>query len=395
MEIEVAGRTFSFPDEILTLRAADEPEIIDAYFAEKKEETAYEIVTGKETEYKVVKGDFLAKIASKNGVTLTKLRKDNKLTTNDVQIGQSFRIIKEDTKKEIGKKVLFNRLNKATLGQEVYILVKTECFQEKTLKINIKQGKEKGIVEKDKNITVQQNDKDVAIVKATTGDYCNTDYHNKDDYGDYAIAKITLQPKDKDKQKLWNDNLKDLKDKKTKLYLLIDAHTDYSDLEIEYHGRNPKEDGSADTTTVKNYWLDMDGKWFELKKNQRAPWMEIVYNEMGVEEIKGKKHNSKILDYHEAAKFTRSNVTDDSNWPWCASFASWVMKKDGHKLPLGCGKATNWKNWGKADSKDKPIYGSIAVIDWGKNDNGKGHIAFFIGKIGKDYYLLGGNQNLV
>jgi len=50
------------------------------------------------------------------------------------------------------------------------------------------------------------------------------------------------------------------------LYLLIDAHTNYSDLEIEYHGRNPKEDGSADMSTIKNYWLDFDGGWFELKK---------------------------------------------------------------------------------------------------------------------------------
>ncbi|MCF6349699.1 MAG: N-acetylmuramoyl-L-alanine amidase, partial [Flavobacteriaceae bacterium] len=42
-------------------------------------------------------------------------------------------------------------------------------------------------------------------------------------------------------------------------------HTDNPDLEIDYYGRNPKANGSADTDTIKNYWLDVEGKWFEVK----------------------------------------------------------------------------------------------------------------------------------
>ena len=55
-------------------------------------------------------------------------------------------------------------------------------------------------------------------------------------------------------------------------------------------------------------------------------------------------------------------------------------------------KATNWKNWGKSESKDKPMYGALAVIDWGKNDNKAVHVGFIVKADKKHYYLLGGNQ---
>ncbi len=102
--------------------------------------------------------------------------------------------------------------------------------------------------------------------------FLNTKHFNKDDY---AIAKIKLQSKGK--LKLWNDKLKDLKDKKTKLYLLVDAHTDNSDLEIEYHGRNPPlfkstyptpEATPKQNTERRQYWKDEDyygesfSKWY-------------------------------------------------------------------------------------------------------------------------------------
>ncbi len=81
-----------------------------------------------------------------------------------------------------------------------------------------------------------------------------------------AIAKITIDPANKEDLKSWNDRLENLEGKKTNLYLLIDAHSGNTDKEVIYHGQNPDKDGKPDTSTKKNYWLDMDRKWFQLHK---------------------------------------------------------------------------------------------------------------------------------
>jgi uncharacterized protein (TIGR02594 family) len=154
---------------------------------------------------------------------------------------------------------------------------------------------------------------------------------------------------------------------------------------------NDCTDGSCTLSTKKK-----DGQIVE----GRAPWMKIAYNELGVEETAGSKHNPKVLEYHKSAglvdyknsKGQNVKINDDENWPWCSSFVSWVFSKTKDYSGKLTAKATNWKNWGKADSKDNPIYGSLAVIDWGANDNGAGHVGFVVSVDGDTVYLLGGNQ---
>ena len=125
---------------------------------------------------------------------------------------------------------------------------------------------------------------------------------------------------------------------------------------------------------------------------ERASWIEIAYGELWTEEIVGKKHNPRVLEYHASAGLTQSHITDDGDWPWCSSFACWVFKNSKEYTGKITAKATNWQNWGKEDSKDKPMYGALAVIDWGENDNGKGHVGFVVNVDGNSVYLLGGNQ---
>jgi surface antigen len=52
-------------------------------------------------------------------------------------------------------------------------------------------------------------------------------------------------------------------------------------------------------------------------------------------------------------------------------------------------KLSHGKNWGKSTGGE-PVFGSIAVIDYG---NGKGHVGFVVGIEGDNVIiLLGGNQ---
>ncbi len=235
--------------------------IKDAYFALRKDEPVYE---GEEKKHTVVSGDTLGKIASNNNTTVAKIKADNNLSSDVIIIDQEL-IINSPTKK--GDNVRFEKVNEVKAGDEVYIIVETENAQELKLKLNIKQGIEKGIVEVDEIITVQQDDKDVALIKTSVGNYCNDEnVLNKDDFKDWAIAKVKLLPKDDKKQKLWNDNLDKLKDKKSKFYLLVEADTD-KDYYITYHGRNPDDEGKPDYKTIPNRWLDMENKWLTIERS--------------------------------------------------------------------------------------------------------------------------------
>ncbi|MBQ4819638.1 LysM peptidoglycan-binding domain-containing protein [Aquimarina sp. MMG016] len=235
--------------------------IKDAYFAIRKDEAVYE---GEESTYTVVSGDTLGEIASEHNTTVAKIKADNGLSSTLITIGQEL-ILSAATKK--GDNISFEKINGAKVGDEVYILVETENAQDLDLKMNIKQGLEKGIVELDKELIVQQDEKNVAIIKSKVGNYFKDDENvlNKDDYKDWAIAKVILNPVDDDTTKKWNEDLDKLKDKKSKFYILVDGHSD-NDFYITYHGRNPNDEGKPDHKTTPNYWLDIDGKWFEIEK---------------------------------------------------------------------------------------------------------------------------------
>lgn len=246
-----------------TARPSNKPQIeykrvLDAYFATRSEEVEYEEGSG-ET-YTVKSGDNLTKIAKANDTTVAKLKKDNSLSSDMIRIGQKLTI---SVKKEKGKKITFNYIKSADLGDEVYVVVKTHLIGEgKKVWLNVRQGQAKGVVEENTSIALLQEDKEIQRPEAIIGDYCNEpDITNGDDYKDAAIFKFSLGGKD---TKTYSEALEKLTDKKTSLFLIIDAHSP-NGMEIVYNGTNPGEDGQPDLRSTPNYWLDMDGKWFQMK----------------------------------------------------------------------------------------------------------------------------------
>ena len=240
--------------------------VLDAYFAEKRTEK----VESKESttkNYTVKSGDDLTKIAKKKGTTVKKIIELNDDITeknkDEIKAGQKIKLETKATK----QKISFERIYKANLGDEVYVIVETHLLQDKIIGINVLQGVEKGIEEKNKAIHIQHGDKEGVYTKVKVGEYGKDDktISNKDDFKDKAVFKIKLGYKDSKKQKTYSDALEKLTDKKTKLFLLIDAHTENDFIPI-YNGRNPDKDGEPDPRTTPNYWLDMDDKWLELKK---------------------------------------------------------------------------------------------------------------------------------
>jgi LysM repeat protein len=207
--------------------------VLDVYFASITEETTSETEKGKESDYTVKKGDNLSAIATKNGITVAKLKTDNSLKSNALKIGQKLTIIQNDKNVEKGKKVTFTKLKEATLGEEVYIIIKTENLDGIDIEINVMQGKEKLLGEKDRAISLLKDDK--KKLKAIVGEYAKNDkITNKDDFKDWAITKVTLAPKEEKTLKSYTKALKDATGKKTYLFLAVNACTDIDNQTVFY-----------------------------------------------------------------------------------------------------------------------------------------------------------------
>lgn len=388
------------------------PEILDAYFAKKNTEPEYEESI---EEYTVRSGDSLSRIANRyrssrndNGITVQSIKNDNGLSNNTIHPGDVLRI---HSREIIGESINFEYINKGSIGQEVYIVVETTNFRENVIKINIRQGVERVLAEVDSPIQVIQGGNPIVLIETNVGEFADSeDITNKDDFRDWAIVKIALQPNEANTQ-AWTDAIADTDDKKALLYLLIDAHSGNSEYDadrIVYYGRNPDEEGNPDTNTIRNYWLDMEGKWFELA-NVIAPWMEIARAELGVRERDRTGGGFERVEeyYRDGAGMTLHPI----NNAWCSSFANWVIIKTNEQkntnyshIPLGSSSnpsgANNWYHstrypgGNRIAPTSRPPYGAILVMQ--KTTGWQGHAAFVSNyeENGdtKIFDLLGGNQ---
>ncbi len=249
------------------------PKINKAYFATAKIEEVTTTSTTKTVQetYVVAGGDTLSKIASKKGTTVAAIiESDAKLTQankDSLRVGQKITLPNTVTTTETNKKITFEKANEGALGSELYIVVETEGFQGYSVYVNIKQGKAKGIEEKDALVTFKdENGNYITKAEIKVGALCESHYSNMDDYTDMAIYKLQIDHNDATKKEAWQKALEG-KDKKTPLYLLVDGHTvpGQEEINVNYHGDS--EGGEIRGEAIKNLWLDSDGNWFELRQN--------------------------------------------------------------------------------------------------------------------------------
>lgn len=125
---------------------------------------------------------------------------------------------------------------------------------------------------------------------------------------------------------------------------------------------------------------------------------------IGVQEIKGPKHEAKIIELIKAAVTT--NPKDDLSWlfgkdskgipkyndevAWCGSFLGGVFAKVGlgAKIPKAFYQAKAWEKVGT--ELKKPAYGCVVTF----TRNGGGHVGLVVGVTkGGMLKVLGGNQS--
>ncbi len=157
--------------------------------------------------------------------------------------------------------VKFNKLTTANLGKEVYIVIQTEHMQEREIKMNLKQGKEKVFTDVEEPIYVTQDGQAKFKFTAVVGEFSKEKtVANADDFIDYAIAKIKLGSTNSDKNKEYENALKKTKERKTYLFIAMDAEPeDQNWFEVKYEEIFDNRP---------NLWYYGEGNWFEINKEK-------------------------------------------------------------------------------------------------------------------------------
>ena len=148
-----------------------------------------------------------------------------------------------------------------------------------------------------------------------------------------------------------------------------------------------------DGNDVLGYLADLPHKLVEQAPEQpvqrerhgQPEWLVIAKRYLGLEEIKGRKHNPKILQFWKRCGL--SFTTDET--PWCAGFVGGVLEEAGHRSSRS-GMARSYLKWGE-ECECRP--GAIVVFWRGAIDSASGHVGFVVSPIGDNFIsTLGGNQ---
>lgn len=116
-------------------------------------------------------------------------------------------------------------------------------------------------------------------------------------------------------------------------------------------------------------------------------WVAIARTWIGTEEIKGIKHNPKVVGIWSAIGMPWFK---DDETPWCAGALTLWLKQSGVCLPQpkNAAAALSYLNYGT--KLVKPAYGSIAV----KRRKGGGHVGIVVGRFADGRLaILGANQD--
>ena len=126
------------------------------------------------------------------------------------------------------------------------------------------------------------------------------------------------------------------------------------------------------------------------------PWIAEARKHVGQKEIKGAKHNTRIVAWLESLKAWWK----DDETPWCGVFIAHCLQKSGYSKAKNVGdfgkiypknwfRAKDYLNYGR--KLHAPAYGCVAV----KSRVGGGHVCFVVGRdeTTRKLVCLGGNQS--
>jgi len=121
-----------------------------------------------------------------------------------------------------------------------------------------------------------------------------------------------------------------------------------------------------------------------------VPWLSLARDHIGIKEIKGSKHDPRILSMWKDAHLP---FTDDET-AWCAGFVGAMLERCVVNSTRRA-NARSYQYWGNdvmANGVKQIPLGAIVVFDRPPNP-GEGHVGFAVGYNAEgDIMTLGGNQ---
>ena len=118
-------------------------------------------------------------------------------------------------------------------------------------------------------------------------------------------------------------------------------------------------------------------------------WLRRARMDIGTTEIKGSKHNAKILNYWELTKlyFKSDEIA------WCAGFVGAMFEMCGIKSTRS-GMARSYSSSPLFYKLKEPVVGCVVVFWRGSPTGSLGHVGFFTGfDQYRNIMVLGGNQS--
>jgi uncharacterized protein (TIGR02594 family) len=115
-------------------------------------------------------------------------------------------------------------------------------------------------------------------------------------------------------------------------------------------------------------------------------WIDYAQKQIGLREIKGARHEPRILAMiKRIGRWAGVTIKDDET-PWCGTFAADCMLAAGINPPPIAVRARPWGAWGTPVT---PRVGAVLVFG---REGGGGHVGFYVGEDATRFYVLGGNQ---
>ena len=116
------------------------------------------------------------------------------------------------------------------------------------------------------------------------------------------------------------------------------------------------------------------------------PWLGVAFGELGTKEVRGAKHNPRVLEYLQSCELLSKSLQRKDETPWCAAFVNWCMEQAGLE-GTNSAWARDWLHWGQ--ERSEPSRGCVVVFSRGPG----GHVGFYLDENETHIQVLGGNQN--
>ncbi len=126
-----------------------------------------------------------------------------------------------------------------------------------------------------------------------------------------------------------------------------------------------------------------------LPPEPEPAWLAIARAEVGVHELPGKAHSTRVLEYLSVCSLLSRLMRLVDETPWCSAFVNFCLMGSGMAIT----RSAMARSWIKAGTPlESPKVGAVCVLTRKSATPGSGHVGFVVAWDAHRVCMLGGNQ---